>query len=178
MNFVAMDFETANRTSESACSLALVMVRDNKVVDEYYTLINPEVPFDPGNIRIHGIHPADIKDAPTFPQIWPDFKDLFQPNTLVAAHNASFDNRVLKSMLTKYDILTPNFLSIDTLKTSRRLHPELPNHRLNTVSKALGIDLEHHHHALADSLACAKILIEEDEQFGDDAIKRMVRLIN
>ncbi|CAI2581589.1 hypothetical protein AKUH4B406M_04750 [Apilactobacillus kunkeei] len=39
MNFVAIDFETANNQRASACSLALTVVRDNKVVDEFYTLI-------------------------------------------------------------------------------------------------------------------------------------------
>ena len=45
MNFIAMDFETANYQKHSACSLALVMVRDSKVVGEYYTLIQPETDF-------------------------------------------------------------------------------------------------------------------------------------
>ncbi|EOA3806089.1 exonuclease, partial [Enterococcus hirae] len=45
MNFVAMDFETANHQSHSACSLALVMVQNSQIVDEYYTLIQPETPF-------------------------------------------------------------------------------------------------------------------------------------
>ena len=40
MNFIAMDFETANHYPESACSLALVMVRNNKIVDRFYTVIN------------------------------------------------------------------------------------------------------------------------------------------
>ena len=42
MNFIAMDFETANRYPESACSLALVMVRNNKIVDRFYTVINQQ----------------------------------------------------------------------------------------------------------------------------------------
>ena len=46
MNFVAIDFETANNQRASACSLALTVVRDNKVVDEFYTLINPETDFN------------------------------------------------------------------------------------------------------------------------------------
>ena len=37
MNFVAMDFETANHQAHSACSLALVMVQNSQIVDEYYT---------------------------------------------------------------------------------------------------------------------------------------------
>ena len=53
MNFIAMDFETANHYPESACSLALVMVRNNKIVDRFYTVINPQMPFDARNIQVH-----------------------------------------------------------------------------------------------------------------------------
>lgn len=178
MNFIAMDFETANRSASSACSIALVMVRDNKVIDEYYTLINPEEQFEYRNVQVHGIHPEDVHAAPKFYEIWPDMSSLFSPHSLVVAHNARFDIRVLQAMLDKYGIPRPNFLALDTLKTSRKFHPDLPNHRLNTVSEALQIDLAHHHHALSDSLACAKILIHDDENFGEEPIKKLVQLIN
>lgn len=45
MNFIAMDFETANYQKHSACSLALVMVENSQIVDEYYTLIKPKTKF-------------------------------------------------------------------------------------------------------------------------------------
>ncbi len=56
MNFVAMDFETANAKRYSACSLALTIVRNNHIEDEFYSLINPGVPFSWRNIQFHGIH--------------------------------------------------------------------------------------------------------------------------
>ena len=40
----------------------------------------------------------------------------------------------------------------------RRLLPELPNHKLNTICDYLGVDLDHHH-AGSDSRACAEILL-------------------
>lgn len=175
MNFIAMDFETANRQSSSACSIALVMVRDNKIVDEYYSLINPEEYFNAQNIQIHGIHPEDVKDAPKFYEIWPDFADLFTTNSLVTAHNIRFDAKVLDAMLDKYDIMRPHYLGIDTLRVSRKFYPQFPNHRLNTVSEQLNIDLKHHHHALSDSVACANILINSAENFGDEALKKLVQ---
>ncbi|RBS43016.1 hypothetical protein EB19_00206, partial [Enterococcus faecium] len=52
MNFVAMDFETANHQPYSACSLALVMVKNSQIVDEFYTLIQPETPFFWRNVQI------------------------------------------------------------------------------------------------------------------------------
>lgn len=51
MNFVAMDFETASGKRWSACSLSLVVVRQNQIVDEFYTLINPQTPFSGATFR-------------------------------------------------------------------------------------------------------------------------------
>jgi len=176
MNFVAMDFETANGKRSSACSLALVLVRDNKIVDNFYTLINPREVFSPHNIQIHHITPQDVQDAPTFDQVWPHIESLFDNSHLVAAHNASFDNSILKNTLTNYGIMVPNYLTIDTLRTSRKFYPDFPNHKLNTVSKALNIDLKNHHNALADSVACAEILLKTEQEFGTEQIKKMIKL--
>lgn len=175
MNFVAMDFETANRYPESACSLALVLVRNNKIIDQFYTVINPQMSFDSRNIQIHGITAADVADAPTMEEVWPKIKALYQPGMLVAAHNIRFDSNVLKQSLARYDIPEPHYLMIDTLKTSKLFEPNLENHKLDTVSEALNIDLWHHHNALSDSQACAEILINENKRFGDEAIKNLVQ---
>lgn len=176
MNFVSMDFETANGSRDSACSLALVLVRDNQIVDNFYTLINPQQYFSPRNIQIHHIRPEDVQDAPTFDQVWNHISPLFDSSHLVAAHNASFDNSVLKKTLVNYGIMVPKYLTIDTLRTSRKFFPDFPNHKLNTVSERLNIDLRNHHNALADSVACAEILVKTEQQFGTEQIKKMVKL--
>ena len=160
MNFIAMDFETANHYPESACSLALVMVRNNKIVDRFYTVINPQMPFDARNIQVHQITAEDVKNAPTMAM-------------LVAAHNARFDTNVMRQSLARYGIEEPHYLVIDTLASSKLLEPELPDHKLDTVSEALNVELWHHHNALSDSEACAGILIKQEEQFGDEAIKNL-----
>ncbi|WEV40475.1 3'-5' exonuclease [Lactobacillus sp. ESL0681] len=177
MNFIAMDFETANRHPESACSLALVMVRDDQIVDRFYTVINPQMPFDARNIQIHDITAQDVQDAPTMAEVWPQIKELFQPGMLVCAHNARFDTNVMRQSLARYDIQEPHYLVIDTLKTSRLFEPDLPNHKLDTVSDALAVELWHHHNALSDSEACGGILIAQHKQFGDEAIKKLVEQV-
>ncbi|CAJ1187331.1 3'-5' exonuclease [Companilactobacillus nantensis] len=176
MDFVSMDFETANGARSSACSLALVLVRNNKIVDNFYTLINPQDYFSPRNIQIHHITPEDVADAPTFDKVWSHISPLFDNSHLVAAHNASFDNSVLKNTLSNYNIMVPKYLTIDTLRTSRKFYPQFPNHKLNTVSDGLNIDLRNHHNALADSMACAEILLRTEQEFGIEQIKKMVKL--
>ncbi|KRN98669.1 Exonuclease RNase T and DNA polymerase III [Companilactobacillus kimchiensis] len=171
-----MDFETANGRRNSACSLALVLVRDSQIVDSFYTLINPQEEFNFRNIQIHHIRPEDVVDAPTFDKVWPHIEPLFDNSHLVAAHNASFDNSVLKNTLSNYGIIVPKYLTIDTLRTSRKFYPDFPDHKLNTVSEELNIDLKNHHNALADSVACAEILLRTEQQFGTEQIKKMVKI--
>ncbi|HJE96500.1 3'-5' exonuclease [Ligilactobacillus acidipiscis] len=175
MDFIALDFETASPKRHSACSLALTVVRNDQVIDEMYSLIKPATEFSPNNIRIHGITPQDVANSPTFPQLWPHISSFFGPQKLIVAHNASFDVSVLRKTLGFYKLPVPNFMVLDTLKTSRQLLNDLPNYQLNTVCDFLSISLKHHHNALADSRACAQILISEAQQYGTEVLKPLIR---
>lgn len=174
MNFIAMDFETANYQKHSACSLALVMVRDSKIVGEYYTLIQPETDFFWKNIQIHGIHPIDVAKAPKFPTVWQEIQQYYNQNSLIVAHNARFDTGILAGCLDYYGLEQPHYLSLCTVQTSRKLYPEIPNHRLNTMCDFLNIPLNHHHDALEDSRACANILLHQEKYFGVEPLKKLV----
>lgn len=174
MDFTALDFETANRQTHSACSVALTIVRNSEIVDEYYTLIQPETWFDRINTQIHGISESDVVDAPKFPEVWNEMKQYFTDEQLVIAHNMPFDKRVLSGTLEYYDIQTPRFLTLCTVRSSRALLKTLPNHKLNTVAAHYGIPLNHHH-ALDDARACATILLNQEKEFGVSSLKRFVK---
>lgn len=176
MNFVAIDFETAASQRYSACSLALAVVRHNEVVDELYTLINPQTRFSWRNTQIHGIHQEDVANAPLFPEVWEHINQFFTPDQLVVAHNNSFDNSVLAATLKHYNIVAPAYLTLDTVKTSRHFMPNLANHKLDTVCSALNIDLHHHHNALDDAQACANILIAENRQYGPQSLRPFITM--
>lgn len=92
MNFTAIDFETANRQTHSACSVALTIVRDSEIVDEYYSLIQPETWFDRINTQIHGIRETDVLDSPKFPEVWDEMNQYFTRDQLVIAHNMPLTN--------------------------------------------------------------------------------------
>ena len=71
MDFIAIDFETANRYKNSVCSLGMVYVKNNIITKKKYFLIKPpKFYFDPFNIKIHGIKPDDVKDKDSFPIVW------------------------------------------------------------------------------------------------------------
>lgn len=176
MNFIAMDFETANGKRYSACSLALTVVRHNQISDEFYTLINPQLPFSWRNTQIHGIQEGDVAAAPLFPEVWDHIRQFYTPDKLVIAHNASFDNSVLKATLQHYGLQAPAYMTLDTLKTSRQLMPNLADHKLNTVADALQVDLHHHHNALDDAQACANILIRQAQRYGRRRLEPFIHM--
>lgn len=164
MDFVAIDFETANRYSNSACSVGLVKFRNGQIVDEYYSLIKPPVmSFDAMNIKIHGIKPTDVRFAPDFATVWE--KDLigFIEGLPLAAHNASFDMNVLRALFKTYQIEPGSLRYICTVSVARKTFPMLENHRLSTVAAHLGLSLNHHQ-ALDDARACGNILKSAFEQ--------------
>lgn len=160
LDFCAIDFETACYQRASACALGMVRVSNGEVVDTFYSLIKPPEGMEiiPSFTDIHGITMTDVASAHSFEELWPQI-NAFIGDYFLVAHNSSFDRSVLAYTLDHYGIEfnIPRFEC--TVQCSRRKWPDLENHRLDTVSDYLGIELNHHE-ALSDAMACAKIYIE------------------
>ena len=159
-NFAAIDFETANGCRSSVCSVGVVVVRNGVVADSFYSLIRPE----PNHYswfcqQVHGLGHDDTDTADIFPDVWSRIEPLIDGLPLVA-HNSMFDEGCLRAVMQVYRMDWPGYCFYDTLKASRHLLPELPNHQLHTVSQACGYCLENHHHALADAEACAAVALK------------------
>ena len=160
-DFVAIDFETANGSRSSVCSVGIVIVRGGEIVERLYRLIRPEPNYYTFYCtRVHGMTERDTNNACTFPEVWQEIAPLIHGLPLVA-HNAPFDEGCLRTVHEFYGMTYPDYLFYDTLKTSRKLFgKELPNHQLQTVAARCGCCLDNHHHALADAVACAEIALQ------------------
>lgn len=173
-NFVAIDFETANKHYSSVCSVGIVIVKNGEIVERIYRLICPFPEFYfYYNTKIHGIKLKDTVSQPTFKEVWKDISPLIAGLPLVA-HNSLFEGGCLKACFKHYKMSYPNYLIHCTCKAAQKALPDLENHKLNTVSTHCGFDLTNHHHALADAEACAHIAlklfsspkIKPNENFG------------
>ena len=92
MNFVSIDFETAKYARESACSVGLVKFSGGKAVDTFYSLVRPpELYIRPDFTEIHGLTVEDVKDAPTFADLWDGAIKPFIGGFPMGAHNALDD---------------------------------------------------------------------------------------
>lgn len=176
MNFVAIDFETANEKRNSPCSIGIVVVKNGEVTERIHHLIKPkEMRFMPINIGIHGIRPSMVKDESEFNEVWDKIKHHFDGN-LVIAHNAAFDISVLRNTLELYNIEAPSFDYMCTMKLSRNFYKQLDNAKLNTVNNFLGYEFNHHD-ALADALACSNILLKISDELEIKDINEISKLI-
>lgn len=153
--FAAIDFETANYRRNSACAVGVVVVSGGRVVQRFYELIRP-----PSNwfvfTHIHGLTWQDVRHAPEFADIWPQIAAALAQVEFLAAHNASFDQGVLRACCTEnaLPLLAPPFIC--TVQLARKqwgIHPT----KLPDVCRHLQIPLQHHQ-AASDAEACARIV--------------------
>lgn len=159
-DFAAIDFETANKELSSVCSVGIVVVRNGKIADRYYSLIQPEPNYYLySNSNVHGLTTNDTENANVFPKVWKEVEPLIEGLPLVA-HNKNFDEACLEAVFKTYQMDYPDYIFYCTLSASRRQLKHLPNHRLNTVAEDCGYILTNHHHALADAEACAEIAMQ------------------
>ena len=158
-DFAAIDFETANNERTSVCSVGLVVIRNGKIADRFYSLIHPEPDYYTyWNTRVHGLTQADTNHAPIFPEVWRKVELLIVDLPLVA-HNKAFDESCLKAVFRCYQMDYPDYSFYFTLAQSRRVWPQ-GHHNLDIIAARCGYDLTNHHHALADAEACAAIALQ------------------
>lgn len=159
MDFIAIDFEIANNNMNSACSLGMVFVDQNQIIEEKYYLIQPPtMDFDEATTKVHGITANDVLNERKFNEIWEEIKHHFN-NQNIVAHNAQFDMSVLHSCLTEYSLALPEFEYICSIPISTRAcRGKNVGQSLRDRLAYFDIDLDDHHNALADARACAQLV--------------------
>lgn len=167
LDFTAIDFETANSSPASACSVGLVRVRGGEVVATAGWLIQPPPghdEFQEWNVRIHGIRPIDVLSAAS----WVDQFDRlcgFAGADVLVAHNAGFDLNVLRRAAEATGLPCPPYRSLCSLQVARKTY-QLDSYRLPLAAAAAGFAEFSHHDALADARACAQIVIDAARRHG------------
>ena len=124
LDFTAIDFETANSSSASACAVGLARVRGGKVVATAGWLIQPPPGHDRFfelNTGIHGLRAEDVVDAKTWSGQLGDLAAFAGADVLVA-HNAGFDMAVLKRACAATGDTCPPYRYACSLQVARRVY--------------------------------------------------------
>ena len=160
-SFVAIDFETANHSRESACAVGLATVCRGRIEAARSFRIRP-----PSShfvfTGIHGLGWEDVRDAPTFGELWPTLRGWIDNAEFIAAHNAPFDSSILHACCVTYGIWAPRVPFTCTVQLARSQWGIYPT-RLPDVCRRLRIPLRHHD-AESDAEACALIVLAAERE--------------
>jgi|SRR6185369_376679 len=160
--FVVFDLETTGAKSPPYCSVTEVgayKVKGGAIIDEFVTLVDPEMPIPAFITALTGISDDMVSTAPKLSRVIPAFLDFIGDAVLVA-HNAHFDMQFLNHgiglIYEDYRLLNP---CLCTVHLCRKLLPHIDNHKLKTVAEYYSVSLENHHRAGPDAKATAQIFL-------------------
>ncbi len=174
LNFTAIDFETANSSPASACSVGLVKVRGGRVVERASWFIQPPQGHDAfleWNTRIHGIVATDVVGAKGWAEQYRDIVAFAEGDVLVA-HNARFDMGVIAGGCSATGTELAEHHSLCSLQVARKTYT-LDSYRLPMAARAAGYEGFQHHDAAADAEACAAIVVHAAGQHGCDTVEAL-----
>ncbi|BBX30031.1 3'-5' exonuclease [Mycolicibacterium alvei] len=172
MDFVAIDFETANPNYASVCAMGWATVRNGVVADRGSWLCRPPAglhEFGPYNVRVHGITAETVANQPTFAERVPELLECLNTGLPIVAHNAVFDIGVLDQALATCGRSRPPIPHHCTKVWAKRLI-QLPKYTLPQVCAHLGVVLGKHHEAGDDAHAAALVAIRLAEFAGVSTI--------
>lgn len=162
MKLTGLDFETANCSRGSICSVGCAVLEDGIVTEKREWLVKPHPAMDyvaPVCYHVHHIGYYDLRETPEFPEIWPVLGNMLSTAEFVVIHNAPFDLGHLRAALTRYRLPSVRFPYVCSLAVSREAHPEMETHSLDAMASFFEHEF-HHHDALEDAIACAFILFK------------------
>lgn len=174
-DFVVFDLETTGAKAPPCriTEIGAYRVRNGAIVAEYQTLVNPETPIPLFISQLTGISDQMVRNAPKFREVAHDFLD-FIGDAILVAHNAHFDMRFLNHEIgrihTDYRLKNP---SLCTVRISRKLLPDVENHRLNTLANYYSVALVNHHRASDDARATAHIFVKLLEEMHKSGIRNL-----
>ena len=160
-SFVAIDFEIATYQKVSACAVGIAKGGKGEIEVVRSFLIRPpasQFVFS----DIHGIRWEDVRDTPTFGELWPTLLPWFDDAEFIAAHNVPFDRSVLQACCAMYGIHVPGLPFICTVELARSQWGIYPT-RLPDVCRQLTIPLRHHDPG-SDAEACARIVLAAEAE--------------
>ena len=152
-----LDIETTGGkyNEEGITEIAVYKFDGHKVVDQFISLVNPEIPIQPFVVGLTGINNEMLRHAPKFYEVAKRIVEITE-GTIIVAHNAKFDYRILR---TEFKRLGFEFEreSLCTVELSKKLIPGQPSYSLGKLVRALGIPLSDRHRASGDAQATVKL---------------------
>ena len=171
--YVVFDLETTgfSAKSDKIIEIGAVKVQAGKIIDRFSTFVNPEIPIPFRIEQLTSINDNMVINAPKIEEVLPKFME-FCNECVMVAHNADFDMSFISANCERQG-LPCDFTIIDTVAMSRYLIIGLGRYKLDSVAKALGIVLDHHHRAVDDAECTALIFLKLCDMLRDKGIDNL-----
>lgn len=163
--YAIIDIETTGGqfNKEGITEIAIYKFDGVEIVDQFISLVNPEIPIQPFVVKLTGINNAMLRQAPKFFEVAKRIIEITQ-GCIIVAHNAPFDYRILKL---EFSRLGYNFqkASLCTVEMSKILLPDAQSYSLGKLVRSLGIPIADRHRASGDAMATLKLfklLLDKD----------------
>ena len=174
--YAILDIETTGGqfNEEGITEIAIYKFDGHEIVDQFISLVNPEIPIQPFVVKLTGINNAMLRSAPKFFEIAKRIIEITSDCVLVA-HNASFDYRILRTEFRRlgFDF---NIKTLCTVELAQKLLPEQPSHSLGKLVRALGIPMADRHRASGDAMATVKLFkMLLDKDINKEIVKKLIK---
>lgn len=175
--YAILDIETTGGqfNEEGITEIAIYKFDGHEVVDQFISLVNPEIPIQPFVAKLTGINNAMLRSAPKFFEVAKRIIEMTN-DCVVVAHNASFDYRILRTEFRRlgYDFEAK---TICTVELAKKLIPMQPSYSLGKLVRALGIPMADRHRASGDAMATVKLFkMLLDKDLEKEIVKDFIKL--
>lgn len=178
-NFTIVDLETTGGSPffNRVIEVGLLRVVKGEVVEEYQTLVNPEMPLPEFITKITGLEDQDLINAPLFSEIADDLLSKFE-DAIFVAHNSQFDYGFLKEEYRRLGY-SFNLPQLCTVRLSRALFPEHKHHNLSALIERYEFECENRHRAFDDARVLWDFLKlmnnSHDQVIFQEVLKKQIR---
>ena len=161
--YTVFDTETTGldpKGGDEIISIGAVRIVNGRLLrgETFDQLVNPMRSLPWKSIQIHGIQPELLEDQPTIDTVLPQFSH-YADNTILVAHNAAFDMRMLQI---KEEVSGVRFTNpvLDTMLLSAVVHPGQKDHNIEGMADRLGVRVVGRHTALGDAIVTAELFLK------------------
>lgn len=177
LKFCVIDLETTggNPESEKIIEIGMVKIENRKITEERSFLVNPEKDIPEFVQKLTGIRKADVEHSPKIEEVIDEIVQ-FIGDTILVAHNTSFDVPFLNGVLKKLQRPTLDNKVICTNIMTKYMIPDIMSSNLTYMSQIFDIPHSQAHRAIEDAKATGKLLLRYMEIFESKNIRKVNQL--
>ncbi|MBR2977664.1 MAG: exonuclease [Oscillospiraceae bacterium] len=170
-DYVVLDLETTGLDThfDRIIELGAIRYRGDAEVTRFQSFVNPGGEIPEFITELTGITNDMLKDAPPIEKILPVFLD-FVGDDLIIGHNVHFDVNFLYDNALEILKRPVSNDFVDTLRMSRRVYRDLPNHKLATVCEHLHVPQPEAHRAIADCIRTQACYVSMKEAVSSGSV--------